>query len=132
MFRSRSRPPAFAVASVSFVVVCAAAGVPAPLYVVYQRSYGISTIALTGAFAVYIVPLLITLLCCDSLSDHVGRRRVTVPAVVIGAVACLVLTTVDASAPLIVGRAAQSASVGLALGALGASSSIWRPRSAPD
>ncbi|WP_308015424.1 MFS transporter [Pseudonocardia sp. ICBG1293] len=120
MFRSRPRPPAFAAASVSFLVVCAAAGVPAPLYVVYQRSYGISTIALTGAFAVYIVPLLIALLCCGSLSDHVGRRRVAVPALLIGAAACLVLATVDSSAPLIAGRAVQGASVGLALGALGA------------
>lgn len=120
MFLSRSRPLAFVTASLAFVVVCAAAGVPAPLYVVYQESYGISTVALTGAFAVYIVPLLIALLCCGSLSDHVGRRRVAVPALIIGAVACLVLATVDASMPLIVGRAVQGASVGLALGALGA------------
>lgn len=119
MFRSRSFPPAFATASVSFVVVCAAAGVPAPLYVVYQRSYGISTVALTGAFAVYVVPLLVALLCCGSLSDHVGRRRVAVPALIVGAVACLVLATVDSSAPLIIGRAVQGVSVGLALAALG-------------
>ncbi|BBG02693.1 MULTISPECIES: MFS transporter [Pseudonocardia] len=120
MFRSRSRPTAFATASLAFVVVCGVAGVPAPLYVVYQQAYGISTVALTGAFAVYIVPLLIALLCCGSLSDHVGRRRVAVPALIIGAVACLVLTTVDSALPLIVGRAIQGASVGLALGALGA------------
>ncbi|MCO5561366.1 hypothetical protein L7F22_014987 [Adiantum nelumboides] len=119
VLRPRSLPLAFATASVSFVLVSVAAGVPAPLYVVYQRSYGISTVALTGAFAVYVVPLLVALLCCGSLSDHVGRRRVAVPALIVGAVACLVLATVDSSAPLIIGRAVQGVSVGLALAALG-------------
>ncbi|MDF2979271.1 MAG: hypothetical protein K0S40_3999 [Actinomycetospora sp.] len=121
MLRARSRPATtFTTASVSLVAVCAAAGVPAPLYVVYQQTYGVSTVALTGAFAIYILPLLAALLCCGSLSDHLGRRRVAVPALLVGAGACLVLATVDSAAPLIVGRAAQGLSVGLALSALGA------------
>lgn len=121
MLRARSRPATtFTTASVSLVAVCAAAGVPAPLYVVYQQAHGVSTVALTGAFAIYILPLLAALLCCGSLSDHLGRRRVAVPALLVGAVACLVLATVDSAAPLIVGRAAQGLSVGLALSALGA------------
>lgn len=121
MLRARSRPATtFTTASVSLVAVCAAAGVPAPLYVVYQQTYGVSTVALTGAFAIYILPLLAALLCCGSLSDHLGRRRVAVPALLVGAVACLVLATVDSAAPLIAGRAAQGLSVGLALSALGA------------
>lgn len=111
---------AFAVASVALVAVCAAAGVPAPLYVVYAQTYGVSTVALTGAFAIYILPLLVALLCFGSLSDHLGRRRVALPAVAAGVVACLVLATVDAAAPLIIGRAVQGLSVGLALSALGA------------
>ncbi|HWN25489.1 MAG TPA: MFS transporter [Actinomycetospora sp.] len=121
MLRARSRPATtFTTASVSLVAVCAAAGVPAPLYVVYQQTYGVSTVALTGAFAIYILPLLAALLCCGNLSDHLGRRRVAVPALLVGAVACLVLATVDSAAPLIAGRAAQGLSVGLALSALGA------------
>ncbi|GAA4890185.1 MFS transporter [Actinomycetospora straminea] len=119
--RTTARPLAtFTTASVAFVVACAAAGVPAPLYVVYQQTYGVSTVALTGAFAIYILPLLAALLCCGSLSDHLGRRWVGVPALLVGAVACLVLATVDSAAPLIVGRAVQGLSVGLALSALGA------------
>jgi hypothetical protein len=121
----------FTAASVSLVAVCAAAGVPAPLYVVYQQTYGVSTVALTGAFAIYILPLLAALLCCGSLSDHLGRRRVAVPALLVGAVACLVLATVDSAAPLIVGRAAQGLSVGLALSALGAFVVDLAPASRP-
>jgi hypothetical protein len=119
----RARPPSttsFTTVSVALVVVCAAAGVPAPLYVVYQRTDGVSTVALTAAFAIYILPLLAALLCCGSLSDHVGRRRVAVPAILVGAVACLVLASVHSAAPLIVGRAVQGLSIGLALSALGA------------
>lgn len=122
---------AFVAASVSLVAVCAAAGVPAPLYVVYERSYGLPTVALTGAFAVYILPLLVALLCCGSLSDHLGRRRVAVPAVLAGVVACLVLATVDSAAPLILGRAVQGLSVGLALSALGAFVVDLAPASRP-
>ena len=120
MLRARPRYLPFVTASVAFVAVCGAAGVPAPLYVVYQRTYGISTVALTAAFAVYILPLLAALLCCGSLSDHLGRRRVAVPALVVGAAGCLVLATVDSAVPLIVGRSVQGLAVGLALGALGA------------
>jgi MFS family permease len=132
VLRARSLPATtFTTASVSLVAVCAAAGVPAPLYVVYQQTYGVSTVALTGAFAIYIVPLLAALLCCGNLSDHLGRRRVAVPALLVGAVACLVLATVDSAAPLIVGRAAQGLSVGLALSALGAFVVDLAPASRP-
>lgn len=132
MLRARSRPATtFTTASVSLVAVCAAAGVPAPLYVVYQQTYGVSTVALTGAFAIYILPLLAALLCCGSLSDHLGRRRVAVPALLVGAAACLVLATVDSAAPLIAGRAAQGLSVGLALSALGAFVVDLAPASRP-
>lgn len=128
----RTRPTTpFVTASVSLVVVCAAAGVPAPLYVVYQQEYGVSTVALTGAFAIYILPLLAALLCCGSLSDHLGRRRVAVPALLVGAAACLVLASVDAAAPLIAGRAVQGLSVGLALSALGAFVVDLAPASRP-
>ncbi|GAA4782630.1 MFS transporter [Actinomycetospora chlora] len=117
----RRRPGTrFAAASVALVAVCAGAGVPAPLYVVYQQVDGVSTVALTGAFALYIVPLLIALLCCGSLSDHLGRRPVSLVALGAGMAACLVLATVDSAVPLIVGRAVQGVSVGLALSALGA------------
>ena len=121
MLRTRSRSGArFTTGSVALLAACAAAGVPAPLYVVYQQRYGVSTVALTGAFAVYILPLLVALLCCGSLSDHLGRRRVGVPALLAGATACLVLATVDSAVPLILGRALQGLSIGLALSALGA------------
>ena len=118
--RTRGRFTTFAVASVASVAASAAAGVPAPLYVVYQQTYGLSTVVLTGAFAIYILPLLAALLCCGSLSDHLGRRVVAVPALLAGAAGSLVLATVDSAMPLLVGRAVQGLSVGLALSALGA------------
>ncbi len=130
--RARSpSPTTFTTASVALVAVCAAAGVPAPLYVVYQQTYGVSTVALTGAFAIYILPLLAALLCCGSLSDHVGRRRVAVPAILVGAIACLILASVDSATPLIVGRAVQGLSIGLALSALGAFVVDLAPASRP-
>jgi MFS family permease len=112
--------PAFVAASVALVAVSAAVGVPAPLYVVYQQTYGVSATALTGAFAVYILTLVAALLTCGTLSDHLGRRRVAVPALIVGALACLVLVQVESAVPLIAGRALQGLSIGLSLSALGA------------
>ena len=123
--------PTFLTASLALLAVCAAAGVPAPLYVVYQQVDGVSTVALTGAFAVYILPLLAALLCAGNLSDVLGRRWVSVPALLIGALACLVLSTVDSAVPLIVGRGVQGLSVGLALSALGAFVVDLEPASRP-
>lgn len=121
MLQTRTRHAGtFTTASLAFLVACAAAGVPAPLYVVYQQTYGLSTVVLTGAFAIYILPLLVALLCCGGLSDHLGRKKVAVPALLAGAAGSLVLATVDSAAPLLVGRAMQGLAVGLALSALGA------------
>lgn len=114
------RSAAFALAAVSMVAATAASGVPAPLYVVYQDLYGVSAAGLTGAFAIYILPLATMLLVCGRLSDHLGRRTVAGPALVLAALACLILTQVDSTGLLMVGRTVQGLAVGLALTALGA------------
>ncbi len=106
--------------SLSLLVLGAAAGVPAPLYVVYQHRYGITPSGLTGAFAIYIVPLAAMLLVCGRLSDHCGRRPVAVVALLLDAAACGVFTQVDSTGVLLLARSIMGLATGLGLTAIAA------------
>ncbi|WP_051580386.1 MFS transporter [Pseudonocardia acaciae] len=113
------RIPAFAVTAAAFTSVLAAAGVPAPLYVVYQQQFGIPDAGLTAAFAIYIVPIATALLLCGRLSDHVGRRPIAVLSPLLGVAACLVLMNVHGLGTLLLGRGLQGVATGLGTSALG-------------
>ncbi len=55
-----------------------AASSPSPLYPVYQAMWHFAPITLTAIYAVYAFGALAALLVTGRVSDHVGRRRVTV------------------------------------------------------
>jgi MFS family permease len=114
------RPIALAFTSVSLVLVGAAAGVPAPLYVLYQRRYGITDADLTGSLAAYIIPAALALLMFGRLSNHLGRRIMSLLALTSGVIGLLTLTHVDGPAPLLIGRAFQGLGTGIAMSAIGA------------
>ena len=121
--RSGRRLPtsiAFTVAAVTFTSVLAAAGTPAPLYVVYQQRFHIPDAGLTAAFAIYILPVVAVLLCGGRLSDHIGRRPVAVLAPLLGLAACLVLMNVQGLGALLLGRGLQGLATGLGTSALAA------------
>jgi predicted MFS family arabinose efflux permease len=106
--------------SLSLLLLGAAAGVPAPLYVAYERLYGIPPSGLTGAFAIYIVPLAVMLLTCGRLSDHGGRRPVAAAALLLDAVACGIFTQVQSTGVLLLARSVQGLATGLGLAAIAA------------
>ena len=64
------------VAGVFFLLFFAAAA-PSPLYGVYRAQWGFSAVTLTAVFAVYALLLLVTLLVFGSVSDYLGRRRLS-------------------------------------------------------
>jgi len=51
-----------------------------PLYVLYQQAFGFSEVTLTLVYAAYVVGNLCALLFFGRLSDRIGRRRTTLPA----------------------------------------------------
>lgn len=59
-----------------------ASHMPTPLYTVWQQAWGFSSTALTAAFSVYVLGVVITLLTMGSLSDQVGRRQMLIPGLV--------------------------------------------------
>ena len=108
------------VVSVALVLTFMSAGAPSPLYGLYQDQFGVPDAGLTGAFALYIVPVAVLLLVAGRLSDHLGRRPVAAAALLSSVAGNLVLARVDGLAPLLAGRALQGVASGMAVSSLGA------------
>jgi MFS family permease len=94
-------------------------GTPAPLYVEYERRFGVTSSTVSLAFCAYILLAAGAMLIGGRLSDHVGRRVVAMAALAIGIVGCLLLVRVDGPGVLIAARAVQGLAVGLGMPALG-------------
>jgi MFS family permease len=114
------RPVVLAVTSSALVLIGASAGAPAPLFVLYQHQYGITDADLTGSLVVYIVPAALALLMLGRLSNHIGRRTMSLLALASGVAGLLILTRVDGLAPLLIGRAFQGLGTGIAMSAIAA------------
>jgi MFS family permease len=111
---------AFIAASGSLVAVFAASSSPIPLYEIYRRTEGLSHSDLALTAVAYFVSVMAALLMFGRLSNHLGRRPVSLAALIVTAAACLVLTDVHSIAPLIAGRVLQGVGCGLASSALAA------------
>jgi MFS family permease len=108
---------AFVGAGLGFSALYLAAGVPSPLFVLYQQQWGFPTEVLTIAFAVYALGLLLALLTTGSLSDHLGRRPVLVVALVVELGAMLTFLFAGDIGWVIVARAVQGLATGAATSA---------------
>ncbi|MEV6301886.1 MFS transporter [Actinoplanes sp. NPDC051861] len=129
--RRLSRPAAFASIAAILVVFAAAAAVPSPLYVVYQRQWGFSAATLTVIFAVYVAALIGTLLVLGALSDHIGRRPVLAGAIVLESVALILFLVAGDVGTLVAARIVQGVATGAALSTLGAALIDLNPSHAP-
>lgn len=80
-----TRPPsslALASCLLAIFTTILASHMPTPLYAVWQQAWGFSSTALTAAFSVYVLGVVITLLTMGSLSDQIGRRQMLIPGLV--------------------------------------------------
>jgi MFS family permease len=97
-----------------------AASAPSPLYAVYQAKLGFSSTTLTAIYAVYALGALVALLTTGRLSDHLGRRRVVVLALVIQIAGLVAFIAAQGVGMLYLGRILQGVGTGIATGALSA------------
>ncbi len=88
---------------------------PTPLYVRWQSQLGLSSSTLTALFSVYVVGLLVTLAIAGQCSDRFGCRAVLVPGIAAGMLACLLFTTADSVAALLLARCVSGVSVAVAI-----------------
>ncbi|POA82297.1 MFS transporter [Pseudomonas sp. FW305-E2] len=117
----------FAGASISLVAIFAASAAPIPLYNFYRLEDGLSYSHLSLSAVFYFVGAIFALLIFGRLSSFIGRRLVSLLAICLAALACLILMTVHSPQPLMVGRLLQGLACGLASTAL----SAWLIDTAP-
>jgi predicted MFS family arabinose efflux permease len=108
-------PPAAGlwVVTAAFTTLMAFATVPTPLWPLYQVRDHFGPSSVTIAFAAMVAGAAVTFPTLGHLSDHIGRRRVVVPALLLGIVAAVVMSVWPGLAGLITGRFLTGVGVGL-------------------
>lgn len=77
----------FWIVAFTFAVTMAFSTVPTPLYVLYQQQVGFGQFMITVVFAAYAVGVVLSLFLAGHVSDHLGRRRILLPGVLVEAAA---------------------------------------------
>jgi len=108
----------FVASSLSFIVLFAASATPIPLYDLYRRADNLSYNDLSLTAVVYFIGAITALLFLGRISNHLGRKPITLFSFALAAVACLILLDVDSAMPLIAGRLLLGLSCGLASSAV--------------
>ena len=104
--RRRELTGSAAVATVAAMIGVAFAGstLVTPLYVIYKEEFGFSQITLTLIYAAYVIGNLGALLFFGRISDEIGRRRTTLPAMAVAAASALVFMFAENVVSLYAGR----------------------------
>ena len=108
----------------AMIVVAAGLGVmfvgptlPTPLYPIYRSSFDFGKLTLTLIYAIYVLGNLAALLVFGRLSDQIGRRMVTLPAIGIGVLSVVTFVFAESVGWLLAARVLSGLATGLASGA---------------
>jgi MFS family permease len=107
---------AVAVVAGELAIMFVGAVLPTPLYPLYQQRFGFSSLVLTAIYAVYVLGNLGALLILGRLSDQIGRRNTTLPAVGIGIISTIVFLFARGTAWLFAARLLSGFATGIASG----------------
>jgi MFS family permease len=118
----------FIAATVSFVSVFAAGAAAIPLYDTYRSVDGLTNDQFSLVAVAYFACAVFALLVLGRLSNHHGRRPVSIAALLLAIAGCLTLLWVHSFLPLMIGRALQGLAAGLASSAIGAYAVDTAPR----
>jgi predicted MFS family arabinose efflux permease len=99
-----------------FAAVMASTTVPTPLYPIYQREFGLSSLTITVVFAVYGVGVMTGLFVFGRLSDHSGRKPPLAGGLVVGALAMVLFLLAQEVGLLLAGRFLIGITAGLYTG----------------
>jgi predicted MFS family arabinose efflux permease len=111
-----SKPLAFRLLAVVFTYAMLGTTLPTPIYVLYQAQYHLTSLLITIIFTAYVAGVLASLLFFGRLSDHFGRKRVLVSALILAAVSTLFFIFADSLASLLVGRFISGLGAGMMTG----------------
>lgn len=108
----------FVGASLSLMVTYVTSAVPIPLYGTYQLEDHVSYLELSLSSVIYFIGAVTALVLFGRLSNHWGRKTVSVISLLLAALSVVVFFNVHSATPLILGRLLQGLSCGLASTAL--------------
>lgn len=111
---NRQSSPAFVATGYTLAVLLAGSNLPTPLYPIYQRDFGLSSLQVTLVYATYALAVMPCLLVFGPLSDAIGRRRILISAIVLAAAAAGLFAVASGLAWLFAAQVVQ----GVAMGAL--------------
>jgi MFS family permease len=112
----RGGSPALAIVATALAVTFIGAILPTPLYPLFRHAFGFSGVTLTLIYAVYVLGNVAALLLFGRLSDQVGRRVVSLPAIGCGIASAVAFAAASGTAWLFAARALSGFSTGLASG----------------
>ena len=115
--RDRRGSLALAIVATELAAMFVGAIMPTPLYPLYRQAFGFSGITLTLIYAVYVLGNLVALLFFGRLSDQIGRRNTSLPAIGCGLASTAVFAAAASTPWLFAARALSGFSTGLAAGA---------------
>jgi MFS family permease len=113
---TRPRTVGLAIVATELGAMFVGAILPTPLYPLYRQTFGFSAVTLTLIYAVYVLGNLAALLFFGRLSDQIGRRVTTLPAIGVGIASALAFAFAASTPWLFAGRALSGFSTGLASG----------------
>ncbi|WP_426503761.1 MFS transporter [Dactylosporangium sp. McL0621] len=116
----------------AFAVSLAFTVVPTPLWALYQRHDGYSTIAVTVAFAAYAFGVIVSLFLAGHVSDWLGRRRVLLPAVLLEVAAAVLFLASTSFGVVIVARVLSGLGIGMITATATAHLSELHAKARPD
>lgn len=119
---------AVALVAVELALMFFGATLPTPLYPLYRGAFHFGSVTLTLIYAVYVLGNLAALLFFGRLSDQIGRRAVSLPAIGLAIASTLAFLFADATAWLFVARILSGFATGLAAGAATAWITELQPR----
>lgn len=97
----------------SIVILYFASGSPIPLYSMYQGELGLTQGQLSLTSVCYLIGTVVSLLFFPRLSDHLGRRPVTVLILAVSFIGCFVFANLTSPEMLMAGRLIQGIVSGL-------------------
>ena len=102
--------------AVALGAVFVGAILPTPLYPLFRHAFGFSGVTLTLIYAVYVLGNVAALLLFGRLSDQIGRRNVSLPAIGVGILSALAFAFATGTPWLFAARTLSGFSTGLASG----------------
>jgi MFS family permease len=116
MTRQTGHTLALVIVAIELGMMFVGAILPTPLYPLFQQSFGFSGVTLTLIYAVYVLGNLLALLFFGRLSDQIGRRTTSFPAIGVGIASAVAFAMASSTPWLFAARALSGFCTGLASG----------------